>query len=62
MKIKYANDIHLGSSYTLTRDNTTITGICEAVWADHPTGNLALTRIKLEHLGWILLADWEFAE
>lgn len=62
MQIKYANDIHLGSLYTLTRDNTRITGICLAVWTDHQSGNLALTRIKLEHLGWIGLSDWEFAE
>lgn len=62
MIIKYANDIKLGCVYTLTRDNTTVTGTCQAVWTDHLTGNLSLSRIKLEHLGWLDLSDWKFAE
>ena len=62
MKPKYANEIQLGCAYTLTRGNTKVSGYCQAVWTDHATGNLALTRIKLEHLGWLDLADWNFID
>lgn len=61
MKIpQLAEQIELGTIYTFRKpnDNLAVTGRVEGIDRKSTTGNLALTHVRIDGLGWLTLSEW----
>lgn len=55
-----AEQIELGTIYTFRKpnENLTVIGRVEGIDRKSTSGNLALTHVRIDGLGWLTLSEW----
>lgn len=57
---RLAEQFILGKKYTFRKPSAdlTVSGHVEGIDRQSPTGNLAITNVRIDGFGWISLQDW----